>query len=123
MGIIFSCAERAGAESKDTAVLPEPLDLSQDRAFALLRILGLPVQSEGFLDASHIPAVRQRLLVAVNSKSARSPEVAPAVHTGREGGLQFRYPPITDEYLARQASRFMDFFDQAHSAQRAVVWS
>lgn len=123
MGIIFSCAERAGADGQDKAVLPEPLDLSQDRAFALLRLLGLPVQSEGALEVSRIPLVRQRLLVAVNSKAARSPEVAPAVHTGREGGLQFRYPPITDEYIARQASRFMDFFDRAHAAQRAVVWS
>jgi hypothetical protein len=123
MGIIFSCADDAGAGGNTAAALPEPLDLSQDRAFALLRLLGLPEQSEGALEASGIPQVRQRLLVAVNSKSARSSELVPAVRTGREGGPRFMYPAFTDEYLARQASRFMDFFDRAHAAQRTVVWS
>jgi hypothetical protein len=123
MSIIFSCADCAGAGRDDAVALPEPLDLSQDRAFSLLRLLGLPEQSEGSLEATGIPAVRQRLLVAVNSKSARSQELVPAVQTGKEGSPRFMYPAITDEYLVRQASRFMDFFDRAHAAQRTVVWS
>lgn len=125
MSITFSCTSIGGngPEHLSVAALPEPLNLSQDRAFALLRLMGLPENSEGTIEASRISDVRQRLLIALNSKVARKKELVTAYYSGRHAGRRVVYSGVTDDYLTRMASTFMDFFDKAQSSQGAVAWS
>jgi hypothetical protein len=99
------------------------MNLSNDRALALLRLMGLPAQLEGTLDVSSIPAARQRLLVALNSSKARGLESTPPDDSGAASGPRVIEQGMSDEYLARKAENLLGFLAHAHSLQQAVAWS
>lgn len=106
----------------DQSTLPA-IELSQDKALAVLRLLHLPAVSEGVVPAADVPDVSQRLLLLVNSEKTRALEHMPYTDSKSQGKMRFIEFGMSDEYFQRKAKELMDLFSQARANNYEVVWS
>jgi hypothetical protein len=107
---------------EERSTLPS-LNLSQDNAFTFLRLMGLPEQSEGCVEAAALPGVSQKLLRVVNSQSARAKEYVPRSDSQQPRKARVIELGLGDEYLQRRATQFMELFAQARKHNLRVIWS
>lgn len=106
---------------EEQSTLPS-LNLTQSNAYAFLRLMGLPEQSEGHVEVSALPDVSRHLIRVVNSQSARRPEYVPRseLKNGKARVIEFGFG---DEYFQRKATEFMGLFAKAREHNFKVVWS
>ena len=109
-------------DKEEQSTLP-CLSLSQDNAYAFLRLMRLPEASEGCIDNADIPAVQQRLIQVANSEKVRRPEHVPPSRDIQPGKVRVIEVGVPDEYFVRRATQFMDLFSQAQEQGYKVVWS
>lgn len=109
------------AELSEESTLPS-VNLSQDNAKAFLRLLHLPVASEGVIAAADIPNVTQHLLRVANSEKRRSLEHVPRSDS-RGPGPRIIAVGVKDEYFQRMATKLLDLFAKARANNYSVVWA
>jgi len=124
MSINFYCPAAPAVADGDEAQAEVPtLNLGNDTAKALLRLMHLPDQSEGEVAVSDIPAVTRRLLLTVNSAKTRGLEQIPPGNAKGAQGARVVESGMSDRRLQHYATLLMDLFDKARKHNYPVVWA
>lgn len=124
MSINFYCPDAPAVSEgqEDQAEVPI-LNLGNDTAKALLRLMHLPDQSEGKVAVSDIPAVTRRLLLTVNSEKTRALEhIPPGKEKGAQGARVVELG-MSDRRLQHYATQLLALFDKARKHNYPVVWA
>jgi hypothetical protein len=99
------------------------LNLSQANAYAFLRLMHLPEQSEGCIPVADIPAARQLLLQVANNPKTRALETVPYQDDKRPGKARLIEVGVPDAYFERRASQMLELLAQAQDHNYPVVWA